>query len=60
MLVGTLTVIIWKQLEGGVFDLYELLPGFIFAWLAIIIGSKLGKPASKENQEKFKEIQQIL
>lgn len=44
MITGTLTVIIWKQLEGGLFDLYELLPGFIFAWFAIILFSKLGKP----------------
>jgi sodium/proline symporter len=42
MITGSLTVIIWKQLESGIFDLYELLPGFIFAWFAIILFSKLG------------------
>ena len=36
MVVGTLTIIIWKELEGGVFELYELLPGFVFAWVSII------------------------
>lgn len=60
MLVGTVTVIIWKQLEGGIFDLYELLPGFIFASLAIILGSKLGKPTSPELQKTLKEIQKRL
>jgi len=43
MITGSITVIIWKQLEGGLFDLYELLPGFLFAWFAIILFSKLGK-----------------
>lgn len=26
---GGTTVLLWKQLEGGVFDLYEIVPGFI-------------------------------
>ena len=60
MLVGTLTVIIWKQIEGGLFNVYELLPGFIFAWVAILIGSKLGKPASTDSIKTFKEIQEKL
>lgn len=37
ILVGGLTVIVWKQLEGGIFDLYELLPGFVLSWIAILI-----------------------
>ena len=37
MLVGCVTVIVWKPLSGGLFDLYELLPGFIFAWIAILV-----------------------
>ena len=31
MLSGALTVIIWKQLEGGIFNLYEIVPGFVNA-----------------------------
>lgn len=40
MITGAVTVVVWKQLEGGLFDVYELLPGFLFACLAIVIGSK--------------------
>ncbi len=40
MITGALTVIIYKQLEGGVFDLYELLPGFVMSWIAIVIVSR--------------------
>jgi len=45
MITGSLTVIIWKQIEGGIFDLYELFPGFIFAWIAILIVSRVTKHA---------------
>lgn len=43
ILVGSISVVIWKNLSGGIFEIYELLPSFIFAWLAIIIVSKLNK-----------------
>jgi len=39
--VGGATVIIWSQLEGGVFELYSLVPGFGISALAIVIGSLL-------------------
>jgi sodium/proline symporter len=39
ILVGGLTVIIWPQLEGSLFELYELVPGFVLSWLAIWVVS---------------------
>lgn len=41
VLVGAMTVIIWKQLSylGGIFSLYEIIPGFILSALTIIIMS---------------------
>jgi sodium/proline symporter len=42
MLVGGFTVIFWKQGSGGIFALYELVPGFVLATLAIWIVSRLG------------------
>ncbi|GGB50811.1 sodium:proline symporter [Oceanisphaera marina] len=41
VLVGGITVVVWKQLTGGIFDLYEIVPGFLFATLAIVVLSKL-------------------
>ena len=41
IVVGTLTVVLWKQLSGGLFDLYEIVPGFVFASLAIVITLKI-------------------
>jgi sodium/proline symporter len=45
ILVGGLTVILWKQAAayGGIFSLYELVPGFVLSTLAIVIVSVLGR-----------------
>ena len=60
MIVGSLTVIVYKQLEGGIFDLYELLPGFIAAWIAILAFSKAGVQNSQDVERKFTEVQARL
>ncbi len=60
MVAGALSVIVYKQLEGGIFDLYELLPGFVAAWVAIIVvsgytmESESSKAAFDEVHEKLK------
>jgi len=41
IIVGGLTVVIWRQLSGGLFDLYEIVPGFIFSMLSIVVISML-------------------
>ncbi|QOL24435.1 sodium/proline symporter PutP [Thalassotalea sp. LPB0316] len=38
---GALIVIIWKQLSGGIFDLYEIVPAFIMASIAGYVVSLL-------------------
>ncbi|UTV30781.1 sodium/proline symporter PutP [Photobacterium atrarenae] len=53
IVVGALTVVIWKQLSGGLFDLYEIVPGFIFAIVAIVAISKATGGASKEVEAQF-------
>ena len=42
IIVGAATVVIWKQLSGGMFDMYEILPGFILCAIAIVVVSKMG------------------
>jgi len=44
MLAGAATVAIWGQLSGGLFDVYEILPGFIAGTLAIVAVSLCGTP----------------
>ncbi|GAB3042966.1 sodium/proline symporter PutP [Virgibacillus ainsalahensis] len=52
IIVGALTVIIWGgMLEGGIFDLYELLPGFLFNMIITVLVSLLGKPSQEIEAE---------
>ncbi len=45
ILVGGATIVIWKQLSGGWYDVYEIVPGIIFSSIAIIVVSLLtGEP----------------
>ena len=44
ILVGAITVIVWKHFE--LLGLYEIIPGFIFASLAIFFVSKMGAPTA--------------
>ena len=42
IVVGALTVILWKNYVG--LGLYEIIPGILFASIAIVVVSKLGTP----------------
>ena len=53
MIVGAVTVIVWNELSGGLFDVYEILPGFIFATIAIVTVSLMGKGPSASVSEQF-------
>lgn len=60
MITGSVTVIVYKQLAGGIFDLYEILPGFIAAWIATLIFSKIGAKNSAKAETIFNEVQERL
>ncbi|GAA5645782.1 MULTISPECIES: sodium/proline symporter PutP [Vibrio] len=36
IIIGGVTIVVWKQLTGGWFDVYEIVPGIIFSTLAIV------------------------
>lgn len=36
IITGGATVIAWKQLAGGIFEVYEIVPGFLLSTLAIV------------------------
>ncbi len=56
ILLGGITVVVWKQLSGGLFDLYEIIPGFLLATLAIIVVSLLTAEPDAELQATFDEV----
>ncbi|MFI3245954.1 MAG: sodium/proline symporter PutP [Ferrimonas sp.] len=59
ILVGALVVVVWKQLTGGWFDMYELLPGFILATLAGVIASAIW-PVEQQVVERHKQFELTL
>ncbi|KMV31713.1 sodium/proline symporter PutP [Photobacterium swingsii] len=60
IVVGAMTVVIWKQLNGGIFDLYEIVPGFILATISIIAISSLTGNASSEVEAQFDQYEKNL
>jgi sodium/proline symporter len=57
MVVGALTVILWKQTGSA---LYELVPGFIAATLAIVAVSRMGRPPSEQIQATHQQVRASL
>jgi sodium/proline symporter len=43
VVTGGLTVVLWSGLETGLFDLYALVPGFVFSIMAIVVTSLMTK-----------------
>ena len=59
MLTGGVMIFVWKYLVrplGGVWNIYELLPAFLLACLAIVLGSLLTAAPDKEIAEEFESI----
>ena len=48
ILAGGTTVIVWHNLHGGIFDLYEILPGFLACLAFAVLVSALDKNKDKE------------
>ena len=53
VITGGLVVVLWKQLGGGLFDLYEIVPGVLLATAAIIVASLLTAPPPAAVREGF-------
>ncbi|MBN2411169.1 sodium/proline symporter PutP [candidate division KSB1 bacterium] len=56
MAVGGLTVLFWKQFSGGLFDIYEIVPGFLFSVVIIIFVSLLDKQPSPDVLREFSHV----
>ncbi|WP_180155537.1 sodium/proline symporter PutP [Acinetobacter sp. YH12045] len=54
MIVGAVTVIVWKNYLGHL-GLYEIIPGFIFSAISIVVVSLLSKAPEAEVVERFEK-----
>ena len=69
IITGGLTVVIWKQLagnsawqawSGGWSELYEIIPGILLAFAAIIIVSLLSPTPAESTRQRFREVEAEL
>lgn len=57
MIVGAVTVLVWKQFAW--FDLYEIIPGFAIAAIAIVVVSLMGRKPSASIEKRFNEAEAV-
>lgn len=60
IIIGGVTVVVWKQLTGGIFDLYEIVPGFLFSTIAIILVSLMTGAPEESVTDSFDEYEKAL
>ena len=53
MVVGGITVVVWHNLQGGIFAVYEILPAFILCLVSAIVVSLLDKDKNPEMLAEF-------
>ncbi|XKE46590.1 sodium/proline symporter PutP [Halomonas organivorans] len=58
IVVGGVTVVAWAQISGGIFDLYEIVPGVVFAYIAIVAVSLATEAPKDEITAEFDSLEQ--
>lgn len=53
LICGGITVLIWKPLSGGIFEIYEILPGFLMCLIAAVIVSLCDRNKNAEMLAEF-------
>ncbi|GMO46361.1 MAG: sodium/proline symporter PutP [Termitinemataceae bacterium] len=60
LIAGGVTVIVWKQfLHGGIFDLYEIIPGFAACLITAVIISLLDSPNNPEVVSEYEAYEKL-
>lgn len=63
IVAGGVTVIVWKQLTGGflgLFDLYEIVPGFLVSIVVIVAVSLMDREPAHEIQAEFDAVNNTI
>jgi sodium/proline symporter len=53
IVVGGVTVVVWANMTGGIFALYEIVPGFILAGIAMVVMSLISPEPEQEILDEF-------
>jgi len=57
---GGITVLLWKHFSGGIFNLYEIVPGFLVSSLMIIFCSLIDNPPPAAVYRQFAKLQERI
>ncbi len=57
MVCGAVTVVVWSNLQGGLFDVYEMVPGFLLASVAILAVTGAAPQQDRAVLNEFDEVQ---
>ena len=60
IVVGGVTIVLWKQFTGGWFDVYEIVPGIILSTLSIVIVSLITDEPEDEVKKQHAEFEKNL
>ncbi len=60
IITGGITVVLWKQKTGGIFDLYEIVPGVILSFIMIFIVSIITSEPSEKITKLFDDFEKEL
>ncbi|MDD9891241.1 MAG: sodium/solute symporter, partial [Gammaproteobacteria bacterium] len=60
MIIGAVTVVIWSNISGGIFELYEIVPGFLFASIAIVAISVLKPEKNEPTLAQYDDVKGLL
>ncbi|MEH0689070.1 sodium/proline symporter PutP [Vibrio cholerae] len=60
IIVGGVTIVVWKQLSGGWFDVYEIVPGIVFSTLSIVVVSLLSAEPEESVKAQFADYEKQL
>jgi sodium/proline symporter len=58
MLTGGIVDLIWYNMSGGIFDIYEIIPGFVLSSIVIVVVSLVTKP-EQEMLDEFDSVKTI-
>ena len=53
---GAITVVVWKQLSGGIFNLYEIVPGFLIAITVGVVVSLIDSKRTSQAEAIFHQL----
>ena len=59
VIVGAVTVIVWKNTLAASTGLYEIMPGFVLSFISIVVVTLLGKAPEKDVVDRFEHADRI-